>query len=442
MTKVSSQAYPTNFRQDRFLISLWYDPVVPVETFPQRYQEIADANFTVVMGGFGATTASLTTAQLAASEAAGLKVIAAGAAGINSYNGSNALWGYQLKDEPSANEFPYLANWTKTIAKSHPGKLRFINLLPSCPTWQMNASSYDEYVGTFVDEVKPDVLCMDSYPNFAVPPDGPIGRDSYRSNLATLRKHALRVGNLPFWNFFGVQTVFGGEPDPTEAMIRWQVFTSVAYGAKGILYFCYWGGILETVKPVDSPNATGTLVLNQHYDHAKRTNSHVLAYADHLLTAKSTGVWTVTPPTSSYHHGDLPGTLVPAAGVTPSVDAPAITNLTNTIGPQLPFLVGEFVLADGRVAVMVQNADVAFNAVPRIVFAAASDGKQEGGGGGGGGGGRSPQQYICRVSPHSGQEEPLMTGLVIEAGSACLLVLSPSPCAPPSGSVQVLKNGI
>ena len=42
-----------------------------------------------------------------------------------------------------------------------------------------------------------------------------------------------------FWNFFNAMP-FGGHSDPTEAQIRWQIFTSLAYGAKGVLYFCYF----------------------------------------------------------------------------------------------------------------------------------------------------------------------------------------------------------
>jgi len=33
---------------------------------------------------------------------------------------------------------------------------------------------------------------------------------------------------------------FIGRNDLTEAQLRWQAFTSVAYGATGVLYFCYW----------------------------------------------------------------------------------------------------------------------------------------------------------------------------------------------------------
>ena len=32
---------------------------------------------------------------------------------------------------------------------------------------------------------------------------------------------------------------FAGHSDPTEAQLAWQIFTSLTYGAKGILYFCY-----------------------------------------------------------------------------------------------------------------------------------------------------------------------------------------------------------
>ena len=82
-SSAATPRYQPNWKQPRLLLSLWYDPVVPKEAFPQRYREIADANFTAVMGGFGATTADMVMAQLAASEAVGLGVIAAGAAGIS-----------------------------------------------------------------------------------------------------------------------------------------------------------------------------------------------------------------------------------------------------------------------------------------------------------------------------------------------------------------------
>ena len=45
---------------------------------------------------------------------------------------------------------------------------------------------------------------------------------------------------------------FGGHDDPTEQELRWMAFTSLAYGAKGILYFCYWcETIVRRISTVD-----------------------------------------------------------------------------------------------------------------------------------------------------------------------------------------------
>ena len=194
-------SYLPQWTQPRFLLSLWYDPVVPCGDFAKRYAEIAAANFTAVMGGFGAVTPDAVRAQLAAAQASNLGVIAAAAAGISDYNQSSALWGFQIKDEPSADQFPGLAAQTRQIAATVPGKLRFINLLPNCSTSQLNASSYQAYVRDFVDIVQPDVLCVDYYPSFATPADSPDpSMDGYKRNLAVLRSNARRRAVLElFW---------------------------------------------------------------------------------------------------------------------------------------------------------------------------------------------------------------------------------------------------
>merc|ERR1740130_2497634 len=167
--------------------------------------------------------------------------------------------------------------------KDHPGKLRYINLDPNAPSATLKAPDYDTYVREFVEQVKPDVLSMDHYPDFAIPHNGSgINLDGYRTDLGVMRKYALKAG-IPFWNYFGVERVFGGESEVSEAMIRWQMFTSLAYGAKGLLYFCYWGGILQNVTAVRDSHANSTLVLNHQYDRAKRINSHILAYEKHLM---------------------------------------------------------------------------------------------------------------------------------------------------------------
>ena len=147
--------------QDRFAISFWVDPIVPVADFEMRYKEIAEANFSVLLGGFGATTRDEVTAQLKAAADAGLKAIpsACGNPGAAINLTSPSLWGFQMKDEPQTQDFAELATWSEAIAQAAPQALRFINLLPNYAdaSTQLNASSYRAYASEFVKTVKPDL---------------------------------------------------------------------------------------------------------------------------------------------------------------------------------------------------------------------------------------------------------------------------------------------
>ena len=80
---------------------------------------------------------------------------------------------------------------------------------------------------------------QDIYPFFEPEDDaGPASRAGYRANLAVLR-NASQAAGVAFWTMFNVMP-FAGHSDPTEQQMAWQMFTSMAYGSKGLFYFCYW----------------------------------------------------------------------------------------------------------------------------------------------------------------------------------------------------------
>ena len=125
---------------DRFIISFWVDPIVPPDQFPAQYELIAHANFTTLLGGFGALQPDDVKAQLAACEAVGLAAIPnACESGPNSPSPqgscvgmeSPALMGFQMVDEPQASQFPAVRDWAASVHERAPGALRFINLLPN-----------------------------------------------------------------------------------------------------------------------------------------------------------------------------------------------------------------------------------------------------------------------------------------------------------------------
>jgi hypothetical protein len=136
----------------------------------------------------------------------------------------------------------------------------------------------------------------------------------YHRNLHIIRAQALGAGVL-FMNFMGAMP-YGGHADYTEAQMRWQVFTSLAYGARGVLYFCYWtptGSTFQWANAILTPRAlpgqplsSAVYMPGPHYFQVQRINAKLRVYGDFLLRAQSalvllangTGTSNVTvPPT-------------------------------------------------------------------------------------------------------------------------------------------------
>jgi hypothetical protein len=91
----------------------------------ERYREIADANFTLVIGSNGMDIAK----QLALCREFGLKAIV-DSAGLTLPD-DEACWGFALMDEPGATQFADLARRAEEVRERHPGKFGYINLFPN-----------------------------------------------------------------------------------------------------------------------------------------------------------------------------------------------------------------------------------------------------------------------------------------------------------------------
>ncbi len=388
--KLNAQEHKSTFKQDQFVISFWVDPPAD-EQMDKRYKEIADAHFNLVLGGFGAKTEVNVNRQLDLCEKYGMKAIvslpgyvkgaiAGGEAAADvkrheSFPDHKACWGYMLRDEPSAEDFPNLSYMVDYLRENRPGKLAYMNLFPNYASpKQLGTESYKEHVVRFVTEVNPDVICMDHYPymepdisalnldqtsDWVLDKENPlidkISRLGYCENLAVLREVALEKG-IPFWNFFNVMP-FGHHSDPTEAQLRWQVYTSIAYGAKGVLYFCYQsppgshGSTFEKGGAILTVNGRKT----RHYEEAKRINYAIKNLGNTLINLESTAVHRIT-------RKDDPDVILKGTGI-------------NSLSKG-DYLVGEFLHSDGRRTILINNysyayttwATVVFDAEPRDVF--------------------------------------------------------------------------
>ena len=376
------------FQQDEFCISFFIDPPMDAHA-AERYREIKDANFNVMTALIGANTPENLKKHVALSRRYGFKTIVA-TAGLPDEELPNArhVWGYFLRDEPSAKDFPDLAKRVGELREARPGKLGYINLFPSyCDLERLGTPTYDEHVAKFVAEVNPDVLCMDHYPFMTPEKDT---RAAYLSDIDTLRRHALAAG-IPWWNYFNTMP-FGPHMDPTEAQLRWQIFSSVAYGARGVLYFCYW-----TPTGAEFPRGGAILTAEgrktRHYDQAKRINAKLKAWGPHLMKLTSEQAGTIKSG----------GALVP---------------------PLQTLSEGEFVYgvlrhADGRRALVMVNHSTGYTAWPTVQFDA-------------------PEAVIKELDPATGDEVPLLDDspatpglqLSFDAGDARLFLLPSAPAQP------------
>ena len=336
------------FEQDVFAIGLWVDPPID-EHADQRYEELAEANFTVVLGNASANTEEKIIKQLELCEKYNLKALVCyRCTELDTIPDSPALWGFMVHDEPSAQVFPGLGDIVRSLRESHPGKLAYINLYPSyAGSAALGTDTYEEHVSLFLEQTTIDVLSMDHYPLFR-PGNDP--RDAYCNDLDVMRTYSLQAG-IPFWNFFNIMP-FGQYTDPTEGQVRWQIYTSLTYGAKGVLYFCY-----NTPSGAEFPKGGAIITRDDrrthHYYQAKRLNEEIKNLGPTLMQLTSSKLYRIAP-------DDTPAEKL--AG------APIVDLQKADYDPDFDILLGAFKHTDGRHAVMLTNFRYAYSAWPTVIF--------------------------------------------------------------------------
>jgi len=133
-----------------------------------------------------------------------------------------------------------------------------------------------------------------SYDNYVIMGNGTDRTKEHFDNLGRARALSLTHG-VPFWAF-ALTTRHGRYRRPSESDVRWKQFTNLAYGAKGLWYFCYWGPHRwrgwDTKSIVDSATGKPTDL----YRHVRAINHTVGDMGDVLLGLTSEHVAHTNPP--------------------------------------------------------------------------------------------------------------------------------------------------
>lgn len=241
-----------------------------------------------------------------------------------------ALYGYYLRDEPGAGMFPGLAKVASLLRELSPGKWPYINLFPDYATpGQLEAANYAEYLERFVATCRPTIM---SYDNYSLMDDGSI-RENYWSNLESM--HAVcQAHRLEFWNIVLAVAHFNYR-EPTAADFRFQAYTTLAYGGRGLAYFTYFAPAVGNYRmaPVDQFGNAGP---NWYF--LQNINLQIQKLAPTLLQLTSDDV---------YHLGSVPS----------GCKGPPTNSLVSIV-PGGNFLVGEFTHQDGSRYVLIVNKDL------------------------------------------------------------------------------------
>ena len=231
----------------KFPIMTWPGPDKTLLTL-DAFQKIAEAGFSMNMSFYGERDTNLKALDLAHAaeiqllihDARIAKLVEDASLPLTSldpiiavYKDHPAFWGYFILDEPNAAKFDRIAEIFTYLKDKDPGHPAYVNLFPTYATpQQLGTETYEQHVQSFLEKVKPPFLSYDHYPIMAKGL-----REDYYLNLETIRAMAEKFG-VSFWAFTLV-TAHAVYPPPTAAHIRLQIFSDLAYGAKGLQYFTY-----------------------------------------------------------------------------------------------------------------------------------------------------------------------------------------------------------
>jgi hypothetical protein len=272
----------SRWTQQEFILGIFWDPPLsPVQADAQRdsarFRIVRDAGFNLLTGmqregeGIVRTSAGMRRAIDAAARN-GLRYLVTDSRFFPAYEKEpdpsvaaqvaaeyralppalrKAMYGYNLGDEPhsTGDHKRRMAGWKRLLEQADSEKLVYMNLVGSYgPNYNFGGfrggngdllldapeqAAYEEYLGEYIDSLNPAVASFDHYPFFS---NGNVRRD-YFYNLGVVRS---RAKSRPLWAY-PMTVDHMVYADPTEEQLRFMYFCPLAYGARGLVAFSFWG---------------------------------------------------------------------------------------------------------------------------------------------------------------------------------------------------------
>ena len=274
-------------------------------------------------------------------------------AAARSFTDHPAIWGIDVGDEPSALDFPYYGRVMDYVGRAFPNQFPYLNLYPNYASVsqnnaqetvnQLGTATYDEHIQKYCENVPVDYICYDFYLYS-------INVTKHYENLRVVADACRNTGR----SMWIVLQVNSNKPAEwmSENNLRFQAYTSMAFGAENIIWACYTAGWWHNQVLDAEGNKT------EQYDKLKKINAEIRTLADEYMKYRRV----------STHFVGFEGHPHMAA-----VQQEAIPSLSTGVFFDVkadngaPLVVGEMVNrnADGSVALMVCAADDPYETDPK-----------------------------------------------------------------------------
>ena len=274
-------------------------------------------------------------------------------AAAKAFSDHPAIWGIDVGDEPSALDFPYYGRVMDYVNRAFPNQFPYLNLYPNYASVsqnnaqetvnQLGTATYDEHIQKYCENVPVDYICYDFYLYS-------INVTKHYENLRVVADACRNTGR----SMWIVLQVNSNKPAEwmSENNLRFQAYTSMAFGAENIIWACYTAGWWHNQVLDGEGNKT------RQYDKLRKVNAEIRTLADEYMKYRRV----------STHFVGFEGHPHMAA-----VKQPAIESLNTGVFFDVkadngaPILVGEMVNrhGDGSVALMVCAADDPYDKDPK-----------------------------------------------------------------------------
>lgn len=188
----------------------------------------------------------------------------------DSITAPGVTYGFNIKDEPSLRDTSKWLDTLRSLKQRYPDKLGFINLLPSYSKSFDTYNKWKQYADAYLGDTPLLVACFDNYyPHCEFSPKSQFPKHTnYYANLAYMKQLA---GSRPLWAYLRSSEIFVEEKDTAwqDAYIRLGAFAPLAFGAKGIIYFCY--DCRDRNKILRSPGRSGWNTHDMFFDNDEKS---------------------------------------------------------------------------------------------------------------------------------------------------------------------------